>query len=266
MYIEKNDTIKLLDQTAVRISDSGYAIVDCEWIMDQLPSNFSRLYFICSGEGEISYAGQTVILRPCHMYLIPPGLQFEYGCENSMEKIFFHISVILQNNFDLFDNLSKCYELPLEPGYTEKLIEAYRTKDIFRVQAAIHTALARFSECIDLYQRLHQTYSQLILDAFRYIEANLSARLTVKEISSHLMVSVSSLSKRFHTEVGCSTSQYIDMLIMQKAKYLLQSSDLSIGQIADQLHFCDRFYFARFFRKHAEETPSLFRRRYAGKR
>ena len=116
MYIEKNDTIKLLDQTAVRISDSGYAIVDCEWIMDQLPSNFSRLYFICSGEGEISYAGQTVIPRPCHMYLIPPGLQFEYGCENSMEKIFFHISVILQNNFDLFDNLSKCYELPLEPG------------------------------------------------------------------------------------------------------------------------------------------------------
>ena len=88
MYIEKNDTIKLLDQTAVRISDSGYAIVDCEWIMDQLPSNFSRLYFICSGEGEISYAGQTVIPRPCHMYLIPPGLQFEYGCENSMEKIF----------------------------------------------------------------------------------------------------------------------------------------------------------------------------------
>ena len=166
----------------------------------------------------------------------------------------------------MFDDLSKCYELPLEPGYAENLIESYRAKDIFRVQAAIYTALARFSEYIDLYQRLHQTYSQLILDAFRYIEANLSASLTVKEISSHLMVSVSSLSKRFHTEVGCSTSQYIDMLIMQKAKYLLQSSDLSIGQIADQLHFCDRFYFARFFRKHAEETPSLFRRRFAGKK
>lgn len=266
MYIEKNDTIKLIDQISVRISDSGYAIVDREWIMDQLPSNFSRLYFICSGEGEISYAGQTVILRPCHMYLIPPGLQFDYGCENSMEKIYFHISVILQNNFDLFSDLSKCYELPLKQAYVEKLVEAYRAKDIFQVQAAIHTAIARFAESIDLYQRLHQAYSQQILDAFRYIEANLSASLTVKEISSHLMVSVSSLSKRFRAEVGCSTSQYIDMLIMQRAKYLLQSSDMSIGQIADQLHFCDRFYFARFFRKHSEETPSLFRRRYAGKK
>lgn len=234
--------------------------------MDQLPSNFSRLYFICSGEGEISYAGQTVILRPCHMYLIPPGLQFDYGCENNMEKIYFHISVILQNNFDLFSDLSKCYELPLKQDYVEKLVEAYRAKDIFQVQAAIHTAIARFAESIDLYQRLHQAYSQQILDAFRYIEANLSASLTVKEISSHLMVSVSSLSKRFRAEVGCSTSQYIDMLIMQRAKYLLQSSDMSIGQIADQLHFCDRFYFARFFRKHSEETPSLFRRRYAGKK
>ena len=117
MYIEKNDTIKLLDQ---------------------LPSNFSRLYFICSGEGEISYAGQTVILRPCHMYLIPPGLQFEYGCENSMEKIFFHISVILQNNFDLFDDLSKCYELPLEPGYAENLIESYRAFSVFKRQFTLH--------------------------------------------------------------------------------------------------------------------------------
>ena len=52
---------------------------------------------------------------------------------------------------------------------------------------------------------------------------------------------------------------YLDSMLMQRARELLLT-DQSIAEIAEQLDFCDQFYFSRFFRQRQGETPSRYRR------
>jgi AraC-like DNA-binding protein len=55
--------------------------------------------------------------------------------------------------------------------------------------------------------------------------------------------------------------RYMDDLLLQRAQQMLLSSEESISRIAEQLGFCDQFYFSRYFRQRLQETPSQYRRR-----
>ena len=48
---------------------------------------------------------------------------------------------------------------------------------------------------------------------------------------------------------------------MERAKLLLQSTDLSILEIAEQLGFATRSYFSQAFRAITGMTPTQFRKR-----
>jgi len=52
-------------------------------------------------------------------------------------------------------------------------------------------------------------------------------------------------------------------LRMQRAVQLLNSTDLPIKQISDQLGFSEQFYFSRAFSKMHNHSPSEHRRRYS---
>jgi len=56
-----------------------------------------------------------------------------------------------------------------------------------------------------------------------------------------------------------SASHLIQQRIVIEAKRLLQSSDISIKEIAYQLGFSDHAYFSNFFKNQTELTPSQFR-------
>jgi AraC-like DNA-binding protein len=55
---------------------------------------------------------------------------------------------------------------------------------------------------------------------------------------------------------------YLNHLRMQRAVQLLNSTNLSIKAIGDQLGFSDQFYFSRAFTKLHGHSPSEHRRRY----
>lgn len=56
-----------------------------------------------------------------------------------------------------------------------------------------------------------------------------------------------------------SAKEIIDRMVLLEIKVLLQSTDLSIQEIAIRLHFPDQSYFGRYFRKHTGKSPSEYR-------
>ena len=84
--------------------------------------------------------------------------------------------------------------------------------------------------------------------------------MTVRSLAQALNMSESTLTKRFRAEVGVPLGGYIDDMLLQRARQLLLGTDLTIGQIAEQLCFCDQFYFSRYFRQRQGLTPSEYRR------
>ena len=56
-----------------------------------------------------------------------------------------------------------------------------------------------------------------------------------------------------------SAKEFIDRSVMLEIKMMLQSTDLSVQEIAYRLRFPDQSYLGRFFKKHAGESPTEYR-------
>lgn len=60
---------------------------------------------------------------------------------------------------------------------------------------------------------------------------------------------------------GRTVGQYIDQMLLMEAAWLLQTTTLTVAQIADHLHFADTTTFARFFKRLKGCIPKEFRNR-----
>jgi YesN/AraC family two-component response regulator len=51
-------------------------------------------------------------------------------------------------------------------------------------------------------------------------------------------------------------------MVIAEAKILLDTSSLTVGNVATELNFSNQFFFSKFFKKHTGETPFQFRNKY----
>lgn len=96
--------------------------------------------------------------------------------------------------------------------------------------------------------------------AIEYINNNLAEDLTVSEIANELEMSQYYFSRLFKQSIGVSPYQYVMQQRIERAKYLLRSSALSVAAIASQVGFSNQNQFTIQFRKLAGTTPSGYRK------
>ena len=81
------------------------------------------------------------------------------------------------------------------------------------------------------------------------------------ELAQAVNLSVWRLSHIFTSEVGTSPMQYLRQLRMDRAKYLLETSFLSVKEIAYQVGLKDESHFVRDFKKVYGDAPTRYRLR-----
>ena len=97
------------------------------------------------------------------------------------------------------------------------------------------------------------------------MKGHLSQPLKVATLAALVNLSRSHYTTLFRRVTGYAPLSYLNHLRMQQAVQLLNSTDLAIKQISDQLGFSDQFYFSRAFSKMHNHSPSEHRRRYSAK-
>ena len=103
-------------------------------------------------------------------------------------------------------------------------------------------------------------YSALIQKTIFYIEANLSADLTLTTLAQQMQVTASYLSARFHRETGHTLAEYITELRMKTALQLLKNTQLQIQAVAQLCGFSDPNYFGKQFKRFYGVTPMQYRK------
>ncbi|MBQ7180477.1 MAG: helix-turn-helix transcriptional regulator, partial [Bacteroidaceae bacterium] len=68
------------------------------------------------------------------------------------------------------------------------------------------------------------------------------------------------LSRVVRQVTGRTVIDYINQMLLMEASFLLQTSQLSITQIADRLHFADTPSFSKFFLRLKGVSPKEFRK------
>lgn len=76
-----------------------------------------------------------------------------------------------------------------------------------------------------------------------------------------LCITTTYLSRIVRQVSGRTVADYIDQMLLMEAAWLLQTTTLTVAQIADRLHFADTTTFARFFKRLKGCTPKEYRQR-----
>jgi AraC-like DNA-binding protein len=95
--------------------------------------------------------------------------------------------------------------------------------------------------------------------AKRYIDENISKKMSLEEISAHVGCSRSTLLTGFKTRYGVTVNEYVTNTRLKKSSRLLLEGRLTVGEIALEVGFTDQSYFSKVFVKRYGVTPSEFR-------
>jgi len=107
----------------------------------------------------------------------------------------------------------------------------------------------------DLLQKLEE----LLDDYFNNKELTMQGTPTVQYISEHLNISPSYLSDMLRALTGLNSQQHIHNKLIEKAKELLSTTNLSVSEVAYQLGFEHPQSFSKLFKAKARLSPLEFR-------
>lgn len=106
---------------------------------------------------------------------------------------------------------------------------------------------------------------EIVAKAKYYISEHLTEDLTVSNIAVSLYITPNYFSRLFKrvTKEGCN--EYIVRKRIEKAKSLLDTTSLKIGEIAMMVGYRDTNYFSLAFKKHTGKSPTKYREEIQGK-
>lgn len=91
------------------------------------------------------------------------------------------------------------------------------------------------------------------------VKEHCASERSVAFYADKLCISTRYLAAIIHNTKQVSVKSLIDRAVVLEIKSRLQSTDLSVQEIAYLLHFPDQSYLGRFFKKHTGQSPSAFR-------
>lgn len=107
---------------------------------------------------------------------------------------------------------------------------------------------------------LNNDSRKILQPALSYIERNPKEKITLEKMAKLCNISASYFSKLFAKENLGNLSDYVNRIKVEHGKKLLQSADLNIRSVANNLGFDDTGYFIKVFKKYTGKTPLEFQK------
>ncbi|HVT90708.1 MAG TPA: AraC family transcriptional regulator [Tepidisphaeraceae bacterium] len=106
--------------------------------------------------------------------------------------------------------------------------------------------------------------AQRVLQTIHYMKQHLAEPLRVQQLAGLANLSPAHYSTRFKMQTGYSPMHYFIRLRMHAACQLLDTTELSVKEIADLAGYQDPLYFSRLFHSINDQSPSEYRKRMKG--
>ena len=109
-----------------------------------------------------------------------------------------------------------------------------------------------------LRRRNTQNLSPTVKKAMHYMSEHFSENITLHDISNLVGVSVQYFSKIFKEEVGCNYVDWLNSLRINRAKELMESTQMTIKEVGFQVGYNDPNYFSRIFKRYEGIAPTEY--------
>ncbi|MGG2198015.1 helix-turn-helix domain-containing protein [Paenibacillus validus] len=226
--------------------------------------------FILVGYGKCVYwlEGEKVLLEKGDVLLIPAGTSF-YGKSIpslSHEKYVVTFAVSTETGLAL-PITAVTHPLHLRSTQADLLLGRIQTMweewtEQFPYREAMGHALL-----LEMLTRLNREWDHGPRSSVKhrqaeamkaYIKNHYREKVTKDELAAAIGKSPNYAATLFRLTTGQTISDYVHTMRIKTAIYMLRHSQLTVGDIADYLGYCDTSYFHRTFRRLTGASPSVY--------
>ncbi len=242
------------------------------------------IFFCHSGEARIEIDLLEYDITPNTQIIFLPNsiINYSYASPDlsisyiTFSNAFFQEATVrLDPSFFHFLKENPVVTLPVERtrtinGLIIALEDLYKDKEnCFRLQI-LRNYIQSF--LLDIYDKTHRIFEQNRPEGIsrqeelfkRFIQLIHKHCLNQREVSFYaqkMFITPRYLSAITQVVAGETAKNIIDKHVILEIKVLLESTDLSIQEIANRLQFPDQSFFGRYFKKHIGISPQYYRRK-----
>lgn len=270
----------------------NYVQLDQDWNFSNVISPYYRLYFIDEGSGSISSADGKVLLESGYMYMIPSFTICNLHCPHYLSKYFIHFFEESPGGISLFYNKRVPVKIPagemdialikrlldLNPGrgisrsqnpkvyeknvYYQEYEELNNKQPLstyLETQGILLQLASRFLDTTGASENSDDMIPSKVLDAISYIQVNLHQSLTVAQLAKRANQHHDYFSRVFFQYTGIRPLAYIHEKRIERAQYLLATTEMSYNEVATAVGFDNLPHFSKVFKKITSLTPGQYR-------
>lgn len=100
-----------------------------------------------------------------------------------------------------------------------------------------------------------RTYESLCL----FVQENFQSQMTRESVAQHFGLAPNHISRLFRKEGFMRFNDYLNLVRVNRAKFMLQTYNLTLKEIAFDCGYNDTAYFCRVFKKTCKVTPTQYR-------
>ena len=242
------------------------------------------IFFCHSGEARIEIDLLEYDITPNTQIIFLPNsiINYSYASPDlsisyiTFSNAFFQEATVrLDPSFFHFLKENPVVTLPVERtrtinGLIIALEDLYKDKEnCFRLQI-LRNYIQSF--LLDIYDKTHRIFEQnrpegisrqeeLFKRVIQLIHKHCLNQREVSFYAQKMFITPRYLSAITQAVAGETAKNIIDKHVILEIKVLLESTDLSIQEIANRLQFPDQSLFGRYFKKHTSISPQYYRRK-----
>lgn len=255
-------------------------------------SPYARIYYVVSGTAIVEMQGKQYTLCPKNFYLIPPFVKFSITFLGKFVHYYLHAYEDNISGKGIFETYDLPFEIEAQNG-DKRLFERltklnphlkfsfsgpkdYDNKEQFAPtdtpdeQCPDWVTIETHGILLQLYARfLAKAEAKLAVSderidhAIRYIRNHLNETITLQQLADEVELASAYFVRLFRRTTGMSPKSYVNMKRIEKAQYLLHTTNLTVKEIACCLGYPDDSYFVRAFRRITSMSPLMYRKCFA---
>jgi AraC-like DNA-binding protein len=270
-----------------------YVKLNEKWNYSNVMSPYFRIYYIDEGEGLISTKEDKIKLEEGYLYIIPSFTLCHLFCKTHLSQYFLHFFEESAEGISLFENNKRVIKvaanstdiinfkrlLEINPGrginrsdnpneyeknvYYKSYQELNKTvsnSTYFETQGIILQLISRFLNSNRFKGKNQDPLPSKILDAIRYIQVNLKENLTINFLAGRANLHQDYFSRLFLQYTGQRPLSYVHEKRIERAQYLLATTNLSYTEIAEKTGFENLSHFSKIFKKVTSVTPGQYKK------
>lgn len=232
----------------------------------------SKIYYVKDGEICVEVKNRVLIAKRGDVILIPAGTKHSYHLTDMghAEKYWFHFDLrIGQANY--FDTIALPYIKHL--GEEERLDALFETvvntkaaspSESLLVSSSIMLIMSIYLEGINYIDSPNEDFDETD-KVITYIKKNYFEKFTLNRLSDIAKLTPNYFTKKFKEKVGHPPLKYINILRIERAKFLLEHTEKPINTVMEEVGFWDSAHFSKLFRTETGYSPSKFRKALASR-